>query len=64
MLGITVDQTETPSEPSPWYRAYDLFDARSRKSARTPAPHQQRALDKLEKWYREPDSRLGGPLLG
>ena len=23
MFGITVDQTETPSEPSPWYRAYD-----------------------------------------
>ena len=63
MLGITVDQTETPSEPSPWYRAYDLFDARSRKSARTPAPHQQRALDKLEKWYREPDNKRGGILV-
>ena len=56
-------QTEIPPEPSSWYRVYDLSDARSGRAAREPAAHQQRALDRLAKWYRTPESKRGGILV-
>ena len=58
-----VDQTEKSAETSPWYRAYDLFEARRGGTPRTPVPHQQRALDKLERWYRKPENVRGGILV-
>ena len=58
-----MNQTETPPDPSTWYRVYDLAAERRRQVARDPAPHQQRALDKLGKWYRTPEDERGGILV-
>ena len=58
-----MNQTETMPDPSTWYRAYDLAAERRRRVARDPAPHQQRALDKLRKWYRMPEDERGGILV-
>ena len=58
-----MNQTETPPDPSTWYRAYDLAAERRGRVARDPAPHQQRALDKLGKWYRTPEDERGGILV-
>ena len=55
--------TENSARASPWYRTYDLFEARRVGSARTPAPHQQRALHNLESWYRKPENARGGILV-
>lgn len=54
---------EHSAELSPWCHEYNLFEARRAEAARTPVPHQQRALDKLERWYRNTENPRGGILV-
>jgi superfamily II DNA or RNA helicase len=42
---------DTPKRASDFYREYDLADARRRRIAYSPAPHQAEALQKLDQWY-------------
>ena len=58
-----MNQTEISPQPSIGYRVYDLAAERRRQVARDPAAHQQRALDKLAKWYGTPENERGGILV-
>ena len=52
-----------PSVKSRFYRRYDLSKIRKERPQHDPAPHQRRALDRLEKWYRRSEQERGGILV-
>ncbi len=52
------------TQGSDFYREYDLADARRRTVGQAPAPHQQQALQALDRWYRTAtDDHRGGILV-
>lgn len=53
----------TPEQGSEFYREYDLADARRRKVAKSPFPHQEEALQKLGKWYKSAPTEPRGGIL-
>ena len=54
----------TPNETSEFYREYDLASARRHEVAKSPFPHQEEALQKLDKWYKSaPTDPRGGILV-
>ncbi len=54
----------TPNQTSDSYREYDLSEARRHGVAKSPAPHQAEALQKLDKWYKSaPPEPRGGILV-
>jgi len=53
----------TPEQGSEFYREYDIADARRRNVAKSPFPHQEEALQKLEKWYKSAPTEPRGGIL-
>jgi len=51
------------SEESDFYRKYDLANARRRRVAKSPFPHQEEALQKLDKWYKSAPTEPRGGIL-
>ena len=53
----------SPNEGSDFYREYDLADARRHGVAKSPFPHQEEALKKLDKWYKSAPTEPRGGIL-
>ncbi len=52
-----------PKLTSEFYREYDLADARWHRVAKSPFPHQEEALKKLDKWYKSAPTEPRGGIL-
>jgi ATP-dependent helicase IRC3 len=52
-----------PNQTSDFYREYDLDDARRHSVAKSPFPHQEEALQKLDKWYKSAPAEARGGIL-
>ncbi|MDB5310202.1 MAG: putative helicase [Gemmataceae bacterium] len=53
----------TQTKGSDFYREYDLGDTRRRAAGQAPAPHQQQALQALDRWYKSAPAEPRGGIL-